>query len=225
MCGVTKDVRHREQRMPVRRLLQHVQRRAAEAALFRAWRRARSSTSDSRAVLMKYAPGRIWANRSGGEHPPVLRGQPGVQRDDVRAGQQRVQRHQLDVALVPQSRRLRVVPQHGEAERPGPAGPPRGRRDRARPGPWSSWALRRRRTPAPRTPTRRSRAVQQVRLARGTARISSGRRRCRSATASAFLPGVFTTGMPRRSRRPRPVDRPPRAQQTSRSGAAPSTWR
>jgi len=29
-----EDVRHREQRMPVRRLLQHVQRRAAEAACF-----------------------------------------------------------------------------------------------------------------------------------------------------------------------------------------------
>ena len=65
----------------------------------------------------------------------------------------------------------------------------------------------------------------RYRLARGTARISSrAKAMVSSATASAFLPGVFTTGMPRSvAAATSTLTGPPRAQQTSRSGAAPST--
>ncbi len=119
-----EDVRHGQQRMPAawRGPLQHVERRPAEAALFQ--RLAQRSL-----VHQRFA-GRVdevgasphLGEPVAGEHPPVLRGQPRVQRDDVRAAQQGVQRYQLDVALVPERRRLRVVPEHGEAERPGPPG-------------------------------------------------------------------------------------------------------
>ena len=45
-----------------------------------------------------------------------------------------------------------------------------------------------------------------------------------SATASAFLPGVFTTGMPRSvAAATSTLTGPPRAQHTRRSGAAPRT--
>ena len=65
----------------------------------------------------------------------------------------------------------------------------------------------------------------RYRLARGTARISSrAKAMVSSATASAFLPGVLTTGMPRSvAAATSTLTGPPRAQQTSRSGAAPST--
>ncbi len=63
------------------------------------------------------------------------------------------------------------------------------------------------------------------RLARGTPLISSrAKAMVSSATASAFLPGVFTTGMPRSvAAATSTLTGPPRAQHTSRSGAAPST--
>ena len=63
------------------------------------------------------------------------------------------------------------------------------------------------------------------RLARGTALISSrANAMVSSATASAFLPGVFTTGMPRSvAAATSTLTGPPRAQHTSRSGAASST--
>ena len=65
----------------------------------------------------------------------------------------------------------------------------------------------------------------RCRLARGTARMSSSAKAMvSSATASAFLPGVFTTGMPRPvAAATSTLTGPPRAQHTSRSGAAPST--
>jgi hypothetical protein len=53
---------------------------------------------------------------------------------------------------------------------------------------------------------------------------SSAKAMVSSATASAFLPGVFTTGMPRPvAAATSTLTGPPRAQHTSRSGAAPST--
>ena len=62
-------------------------------------------------------------------------------------------------------------------------------------------------------------------LARGTARISSNANAMvSSATASAFLPGVLTTGIPRSvAAATSTFTGPPRATHTSRSGAASST--
>ncbi len=52
---------------------------------------ASSSTSDLAAVLMKNAPGCIAANAVGVEQIRVLGGRPGVERDEVRLGQQLVE--------------------------------------------------------------------------------------------------------------------------------------
>ena len=62
-------------------------------------------------------------------------------------------------------------------------------------------------------------------LARGTMRMSSSANAIvSSATASAFLPGVLTTGIPRSvAAATSTFTGPPRATQTSRSGAASST--
>src|SRR5690348_6505756 len=187
-----------------------------------AWYSASSSTRPSRAVLMKQAPGRIRPNRSRANIRPFV----AVRRACTEMMSERVSSVSMVTSSTPGSaggtgscpstvkpsaraRRATSRPTWPRPTRPrvrlGASRPKNSRpsyTDSAKPPPFSRW-----------------------RLARGTARMSSrAKAMVSSATASAFLPGVFTTGMPRLvAAATSTLTGLPRAQHTSRSGAAPST--
>ena len=185
--------------------------------------RAASSTRDSRAVLMKYDPRRIRANAS---HENICRFS-GVSR----ACSETTSERSSSVSRVTRSTPASAI--GGCGSYPATVKPrARARRATSRP----TW-------PSPTSPIVRLGASRpknsrpsntdpakpppsiRWRLARGTALISSrAKAMVSSATASAFLPGVLTTGMPRSvAAATSTLTGPPRAQHTRRSGAASST--
>ncbi len=100
MCGVDEDVGRVQQRVPRPggRPLQHVKGRPAEPALFQ--RRAQRRLVHQRLArgVDEVRAGPHPRELGAGEHVPVLGGGARVQRHDVRAFQQRVQRHHFDAA-------------------------------------------------------------------------------------------------------------------------------
>ena len=227
MCGVMKTFgrsssgcRSRPGGVPPRPAPRRpARRRPARAAS------APSSTSDSRAVLMKNAPGFIRANAAAPNRcrlSAVARACTDTTSDRLSSSSKPTRSPPAGTAAGGD----RVVAQHREPERPGagghlPADVAQADQAERRAGRLAAEEL-----PA------LERAIRVLRRRRcryradaGTPRISiSANAIVSSATASAFLPGVFVTGMPRSvAAATSTLTGPPRAQQTSRSGAASRT--